>query len=463
MEEFELFGSWWLPSNPQQEVTGTVKFSFEKGISLEVVGSFNEQDFLNSDSESQEIIIGVTHGQLFTLLNCHRNTSKRSFPGILTQSYNVKIALIGSHFNNLEQIKFDKFQVGFTDLKYLSPLFWDTNLNSNYNGDKNYQEYQVFYHVLKDLKANITQANISINQFIDQQVTNQEITVNKSALITVDIKEKKSIDEIFSQFINPLKNFITLAANRANYITKLLFILDIDDYPQTIKAIFKNPNYINKTDILRTHEALLCLDDIKEHFSLVMQRWFNLFDEAEDIINLYFSTIYNPNLYQENKLLSLVQTLESYHRRKIDKHNSFTEEHKTRLNNILAAIPIEYRDWLKEKLQFSHEPSLLERLKELLSLTSKTIEPLVIDSKDFTKKVKTIRNYLTHYNDPSQQKMYDGETLFRINQILDFMIKACLLQELGCSSELCEELICRSPEYKFLKELMSKRGGVQPG
>ncbi|GAX38223.1 hypothetical protein NIES3585_42710 [Nodularia sp. NIES-3585] len=36
------------------------------------------------------------------------------------------------------------------------------------------------------------------------------------------------------------------------------------------------------------------------------------------------------------------------------------------------------------------------------------------------------------------------------------MIKTCLLHELGCSVELCEELICRTPEYQFLKELMSK-------
>ncbi|MEH2213022.1 HEPN domain-containing protein [Nostoc sp.] len=456
MEEFEFLGSWWLPSNPQQEVTGTVKFSSENGISLEIVGSLNEQDFLDIDSESQEIIIGVTHGQLFTLLNCRRNTSKRSVPGILTQRFNVHYALVGYHFNNSEQIKFDKFQVGFTDLKYLSPLLCNLNLNSNSNSNGDYQEYQLFCHVSKDLKANITKANISINQFIEQQITNQEVTVTKSALITVDIKEKKSIDEIYSQFIDPLTNFITLAANRSNYITQLFFILDIDDSSQRIKAIFRNSNYINKTDILRTPEALLTLDDIKEHFSLVMQRWFNLFDEAQDIINLYFSTIYNPNLYQENKFLSLVQTLESYHRRKVDRNNSFTEEHSTRLDNILAVTPIEHRDWVKEKLKFSHEPSLLERLREVFELTSKTIEPIVIDSKSFTKKVKNIRNHLTHYNDPSQQELYDGETLFRINQILDFMIKVCLLQELGCSSERCEELICRNPEYKFLKNLMSK-------
>ncbi|NJM20502.1 MAG: hypothetical protein HC907_18215 [Richelia sp. SM1_7_0] len=128
-----------------------------------------------------------------------------------------------------------------------------------------------------------------------------------------------------------------------------------------------------------------------------------------------------------------------------------TERYKARIKEIIDAVPAEHKDWLNEKLRFSHEMSLSDRLKDILSLTKGTISPLIGDSDDFAIKVKNIRNYLTHYSDKNQINLYEGDTLFRINQVLDFMIKHCLLNEIGCSHERCTELISCKENYRYLK------------
>jgi hypothetical protein len=279
------------------------------------------------------------------------------------------------------------------------------------------------------------------------------MSIDKSTFIEICLHDKESLDTIYKKFLNPLKSFITLASNKPNYITSLFFDLQIDGEIKRIEAIFQESIFMNTTDTFNKKDVLFELSDIKQDLSLILQLWFNFYEGAEDIMNLYFSSIYNTKLYIENTFLSRVQALESYHRRIIDKKNSYTEEHQERLESILEKTPPEYKDWLRGQLNFSHEPSLEQRLKELFQLTNKTVSPLVSNSDRFIRKVKKIRNYLTHYNNPDDSELLEGEKLFRINQILGFMMQSCLLQELGCSDERCEELIGRIQEYQYLKKL----------
>lgn len=459
MEEFEYSGLWWLPSNPQEKVTGTIKFSYEEGIYLEIVGRFNElENFSTIPQSKPEIILGITHGKLFTLLNCSRNTNRISFPGITTEKYLVSVGFLGHHFNTSEEIKFKHFQVGFTYLQYLTTLFYKVESEEIiYENNISFKKRLLSITGANDLKASITKGNIVVTQFLERETNHHKISFSNSALISVTIEQELSLDEILKLFIQPLRNFITLVSNKTNNITKIFLYFQEDEARQKgIEVIFKTPNYINPKVISVPENTLLELDDIREHFGLIMQRWFNFFEKAEDIINLYFSTIYNPNLYVENQFLSLVQTLESYHRRMIDKSNSFTEAHQDRLKNILDSVSIEHKAWLEDKLLFSHEPSLLDRLRGILSLTSKTTDPIIGNTENLAKKIKNLRNYFTHYNDIKQGKSIDIEQIIRINQLLNFAIKACFLNELGCSPERCEELISRSSQYEFLKQLKSQ-------
>ncbi|MHC5771578.1 MAG: ApeA N-terminal domain 1-containing protein [Nostoc sp.] len=457
MNSFEYSGFWWLPSNPEDQVVGNLKFSNKTGFSLELIGSFNSFNVVSFyQEEKYPIILGILNNKLITLYNCYQKNYQISFPGFTSQVLGAKLALLGHHFNNEEEIRFKNFEVDFTYLKYLSPLIHDFNVESVPDKSKpNYSIYTNRFAISNDIKASITKGDIYIKQYINGENQKHIININKSALIEVKLKQLSTIDEILSGYINPLKNFITLISNQPNFIEK--FYVSLDDSSTRIEIIFSTSNYIDKIKSVNEFDFLLRLEDIEQDFSLIMQKWFNFYDDSYDIINLYFSTIYNSNLYAENEFLSLVQALESFHRRILNKSSSYTESHKVRLNAIIESAPIEYKDWLTDKLLFSHEPTLVDRLNETINLTNKTVTPLIIDVNIFIKDVKKIRNYLTHYNDPSEADLLNKYDIFRINQVLNFTIKTFLLVQLGCTPEFCQEKISRGNEYKYLKNLINKK------
>lgn len=457
MDSFEYSGIWWLPSNSEDQVAGTLKFSNKSGFSLELIGSFNNFNVASFyQEEKYPIILGTVTNKLITLYNCYQKNYQISFPGLTTQILGAKLAFIGHHFNNEEEIRFKKIEVDFTYLKDLSPLIPDFNVEDVPDKLKpNYTVYNQGFAILNNIKASVTKGDIYIKQFINRENENQKINIIKCALIEVSLKQPFTLDQILSEYINPLQNFITFISNQPNFIEKLY--ASLDDCPTKIEIVISNLNYIDKKKIINKNNFLLVLEDIEQDFSLIMQKWFNFYDECFDIINLYFSTIYNSNLYLENEFLSLVQALESFHRRILDKGSSYTESHKLRLNAIIESAPIEYKDWLRDKLLFSHEPTLVDRLNETINLTKKTVDPLIIDVNNFVKNVKTIRNYLTHYNDPSQADLLKDYDIFRINQVLNFTIKTFLLVQLGCTAEFCQEKISRGNEYEYLKNLIDKK------
>jgi len=457
MNSFEYSGFWWLPSNPEDQVAGNLKFSNKTGFSLELIGSFSNFDVVSFyQEEKYPIILGIVTNKLITLYNCYQKNYHISYPGFTTQILGARLAFIGHHFNNKEEIRFKKIEVDFTYLKDLSPLVHEFNVEDMPENFKdNYSIYTKSFAIKNDIKASITKGDIYIKQCIDSETKKSIININKSALIEIKLKQLFTLDEILKEYINPLKNFITLISNQPNFIEKLY--VSLDDLPTKIEIIFSTSNYIEKIKSVNEFNFLLRLEDIEQDFSLILQKWFNFYDDCYDIINLYFSTIYNSNLYAENEFLSLVQALESFHRRILDKCSSYTESHELRLNAIIESAPIEYKDWLKDKLLFSHEPTLVDRLNQIINLTKITVAPLVIDVNNFAKDVKKFRNYLTHYNDPSQAILLKNDEIFRINQVLNFTIKTFLLLQLGCTAEFCKEKISRGNEYGYLKNLIDKK------
>lgn len=107
---------------------------------------------------------------------------------------------------------------------------------------------------------------------------------------------------------------------------------------------------------------------------------------------------------------------------------------------------------MKCKLNFSHELSLKERIEQLASSYTKAINPLAKDKEDFAAKVKNTRNYYTHYNQSLKNKIAQRDELFRLTQILSFLLQSCLLSELGCTPERCADLLSDSDEYHYTIE-----------
>ncbi|MEH2358353.1 HEPN domain-containing protein, partial [Nostoc sp.] len=120
------------------------------------------------------------------------------------------------------------------------------------------------------------------------------------------------------------------------------------------------------------------------------------------------------------------------------------------------SVPEEHKQWLEEKLNFSYEPSLEDRLNELFKLTYQTSSQIINNPQSLVKKIKNNRNYLTHYDKSFRAKAASSQDLFKNTLLLNFILKDCLLYELGISDGRRKELISRHPLYKYIKENLSE-------
>jgi len=91
-----------------------------------------------------------------------------------------------------------------------------------------------------------------------------------------------------------------------------------------------------------------------------------------------------------------MNAIETFHRTLKDGRDLPEEHHNKRINLILSCTPIMYQDWLKSKLQYSNEKSLVKRIKELLIDYCNPVSEQLGDYKKISRQLSVARNTLTH-------------------------------------------------------------------
>src|SRR5437867_803377 len=116
-------------------------------------------------------------------------------------------------------------------------------------------------------------------------------------------------------------------------------------------------------------------------------------------------------MYLQFRFLSLAYGIESFHRR--CRPQEVDPDHVRRLRNILESCPSEFRDWLSQKLTYSHEPTFRSRLKSLLLDFGPLGNIFAEPHREFVSRVVDARNHLTHY-EADERVVSDVERLYRL-------------------------------------------------
>lgn len=463
----EYIGYWWLPSNPSVKLPGIMKVSDEDGICLELLGTFRSITSLEINSHDDcEIILGFTNdGKFLTLIESRNFNFVLPSLGITTQKYQVNSFFIGVHFSKKEDIRFFKLSIEYTYLPTWvysgTPKFleeWNQDSSENSFADS----------IVKNMNAPVLEAKtsrgkISILPHRESSTDPLELIQKKNARISIDLLNDLSMNECYLDFVYPLQNLLTLATNQNNFVINLtVFSRNGTKSPNQVELEELPIQFISKVTVQSkpqrkfSGEILFSLKDIENELALYIQQWLNLNEKVKHICDIYFGIKYAEFMYEEQRFLSVMQALESYHRIKFSNEQVSQEKHKNRLQEIHSKVPDCYLDWLKEKLSFSNEPSLKNRIEELVKCYEGVIQPLIKNSDKFIARVKNTRNYFTHYDVSLKEKYAQGDELFRLTQILSFLLRACLLSELGCSSERCVDLLCKNSEYKYTAKEIQK-------
>lgn len=254
-----------------------------------------------------------------------------------------------------------------------------------------------------------------------------------------------SIYEWWFDVIRPIRDLFSFAMDRPIDVDQFDIIDEREEEKGSKRRVFFKRR---KTDTeqreLRAEDMLFAKSDIQTDFGELVDRWLHMITDIPMVCNLYSSVTSIRERYIEEEFLNLAQTAELYHRSKFNSCVIPKAEWKGKIRRILKSIPENERLWLKEKLAYSNSPTLHDRLEKLLNELEPTTSILVADSENFAKMVKETRNYFTHWDAKRQTKAASYPDLYFVTRTLRYLIAACLLRELGFTSDQTAALFKRN-------------------
>ncbi|MFQ5961979.1 MAG: HEPN domain-containing protein [Candidatus Methylomirabilales bacterium] len=458
MKERRYSGVWWLPSAPDNKVSGTLTFSNQDGLCLAVAGPVNEVRRFAVE-ERVPLILGITaKSQPVTLEGCLRGRFTSSSGGVARGEYLPDRAYVGAHFPAVEELHFEKAVIGYSQLPNWTRFSrWHSQFRLESAGDT--KTGTVSWNVPRDLIANTRRGTITLMpRVLGRFRPDEDAHVHRSLRIQIESREDLTFKTWYTHFLYPLNNMLTLATCTPNSIVDLFVTSRMHPIPGLtasvslpIQVLFQQTyGDTPRARKLLTSDMLFTLKDVEDDFSKVLDRWLTISEELAVVSDLFFSAQYWRDMYIESHFLNIVQAAESYHRRQIRRWELREEEHQRRVESILGSAPDSHKRWLTEKLQHSNDLGLRQRLRHLLDITGPIVLPLINNKQSFIHKVVETRNALIH-GETRPDRIVDLAELYWTTQAMSYIVQACFLQELGFPQDRLVEMFSRTRQYDFQK------------
>jgi hypothetical protein len=430
LEKPEYKGTWWLPEKPSTIISGSLQFEANGRIVLQLLGALT--DAKQPRPQSVPLILGKsTDGEPITLYGCIQTNTHFGIEGVRTSTFYVVGVLIGAHYEKPESIVFGSIAVTFPQLDvWIGVTGASVDFPNRHTLVITRNSSPIVTAVLRDAK-------ISMGFQLAESIGIGEISVKYAPSITIEVTTEIQLKKLLD-LLGHLRNFFALAACHPVYPesidgfseTQKTVLTDGKSFRHPIKIVYHGVNWDVPHESVNMRGMLFELRDVRSEFETLMKNWFDKTQLLEPVFETYFGTMYNPGMYLHHKFLSLVQCVESYHRRAVRNCELPPDQAEKRTQEILESAPDVHKEWLKNKLRYSNEPTLRKRLQELLS----SYPFLKFEDKDVEDVINT-RNYLTHYDENLKALAANEQRLSELSMRLSALTEAILLTELGFSPD----------------------------
>ena len=146
-----------------------------------------------------------------------------------------------------------------------------------------------------------------------------------------------------------------------------------------------------------------------------------------------------------------MQAIEAFHRIRFRNFEVDPKEHAKRLSIILSSIPEEYREWMRDGLEYSNEPSIGQRLKETYRDFKDILDGFVDDRKMFIYRLIKTRNRLTHMESAGDEETFRGNDLESATMRLRLLLELCLMKEIGITTEQMKSAVGKNTMFSAIK------------
>lgn len=454
MEEFECSGLWWFPQDEGARRAGRLSFTRSDGLRLSLIGP---AESISPPARVQRypLILGITDkGERITLTDCMDAGRSIAMFEVQTQHFRPRVGYIGAHFDRPEEMRFHKVALEYS---YLS----DWVCASGFEWSVGSPDIEMTFRPPQARRAKIAQGELTIGfGFGTSGDWLTTLQIRQSVLIELDKTKERPFREWQSHVTYPLQNLMTLATGRPNAVTGLYLQSSGKTVPRAtgekievpIRVVY-HPVYaeLRGRERLLPNDMVFTFQDVEDRWADAIQRWLCVSEELRSVFDLFFSTEYQPEMYLDQRFLNVSFAVETYHRQRIRNAALPEDAHKTREEAILEKCPEEYKDWLRKRLRYSNEPDFKDRIVETVERWKEIMLPLIGNVAGYAQKVADTRNFLVHHDSRLRKKAARRRELFRSLTALRFLMRACLLDEIGLPRERIIGVIQRNREYAFVR------------
>ncbi|ARK10372.1 HEPN domain-containing protein [Fibrella sp. ES10-3-2-2] len=416
-------GEWFLPNNPNLKVRGVLSCDPVRGNSLEIEDSFLETPTFGNITK-EDVVLGITtDGTFITLYSCFEEGFE------LGTSYKatwyVWQVFIGCH-------TIDKNDLRFTEVVLrIKPLFlWLNNSGINREGHLGIDGQVTFTYKTPE----------PIHFLIDETVTGKftfeatasyptthsdSIQMTHWAEISLSTHQGKDLQyeklwqycAKFIQWLQVITGYQCTIEDRTfrhridlvdEVISGKQRELDIANYGKTYVST-KNPR--TPRDLFTTYQK------VERFMPEALTKWFLLYESIEPVIQILSSTLVRGE-FGQFIFKDVVQALEAFHRKLIRNERMPKAEYKKFKTKILDQLEdLADKEFVKERINYGNEPSLRERLSELIELAGEDpILSIIGDKDEFIKTVVENRNFHTHLDLAGKKNILEISDLYHLTE-----------------------------------------------
>ena len=429
-EEFKRSGDFWLPSEPDRKVHGTLLISDGGTIELEVDGLFNDEieALLRDRLEPIERIVGhIEKDGFVTLDDCYYKTQTISLGGGRSKSFiHVGRAFTGVGYDEGESPCFNTltFSVeGIDEWVGISGISFEPHFEES--------TATISYQRPEDISINLDngmQLLITFGWIPPGFPVIKEATISQKTYFQLVLEEEEEERELkeFTSVAHKITNFLCFAIDKTVSLDSMEATSedlrqDIGDgrtEPIPVNIYYSSWSYSTDEPKIYQHDMLFRFRQIQNDAERIINNWLEAYERINPTFDLYFSTqIGQP--YLTVKFLALVQGLEAYHHR--EKNLAAYRQRKKGDREL----------YLREKIE-----DVIEPFKGVIGNEDKRGE--LIDE------IVNTRNYLTHYKPEKESKAAKDEDLWNLCVNMELLFQLHFLQLIGFSREQIDSLLADS-------------------
>jgi hypothetical protein len=450
MEAVEYTGQWWEAGTIGETVPGTLTFTPGQRPTLKLIGTFKNIDQLFQATDVPMIHGVSTKGDPITLYRCSEVTTE--FSAMITSIYNARMALVGRHFEQANDIAFPVIDVHFTNLDDFTLLHGFTVSHDN-SDMPNW--FGVRYDYPKKIAVTVGDYQITVTHgFNLQQRGISEWNLRQTPLLRIASATPVLLEELLQGPLRVLQNLVAFATGVPVYPTRIeAYTVPPPTRERIVNVIFNVGDHPAAKQLL-VPEMLFTLPDLGEDFPNTLRNWFACHETIPSVLDLYFSTLYGARTtHQHHQFLSLAQALESYHRQVYGGRLMSSADFKCLRDALTVAVPQSLTDILRDKIigkfNFLNEVTLAERLEKLLDEAPPMILARAIpDREEFAASIRRTRNYLTHYDPALRERATNDEDLLNLTDRMGWLLAGLLMKRIGLSDAKIDALLQRNERLK---------------